>query len=440
MTEINPKIFKAYDIRGVYPSELNESVAERIGKAIVAFAKPKTVVVGRDVRLSSDGLFAALAKGITEQGADILDVGICSTPQLYFAASELKSDLGIMITASHNPKEYNGFKICKEGSVPLSGPTGIFAIRDLALKNRFSEAKTKGKVSKKEIQREYEQFFKSKLKKFKTKVVIDAANSVGALEAKLVAKCCDSVALYWELDGNFPNHLGNPLEYETLHDLQAKVREVKAEIGMAFDGDADRIAFVDEKGQIVANDVVTALLTRFFSKETILFDVRSTKQVEIEVKKAQGTPVRCRVGHAFIKQQMRQLDSAFAGELSGHYYYKETFFAESSLQTALLMLRLLEKEKKPLSRLVKEHMPFFQSGEINSTVENAQETMNEIEKRYEKIAKRKDRLDGLTLEFDSWWFNLRASNTEPLLRLNVEAETENELEEKKKELLALIRK
>jgi phosphomannomutase len=426
------KIFKPYDIRGLYPSELNEEAAYRIGKAIALFSNAKNAVVGRDVRLSSNAIFEALTRGLLEEGSNVTDIGICSTTQAYFASAILSNEITIMITASHNPKDYNGFKICRKNAVPVSGPSGIYEIRDLAQKNRFKPVPKKGTVVQFDLLDEYRKFFSRKTKKrFEAKVVVDAANSVGVFDAQILQKICTVIPLFFELDGNFPNHIGNPLDYATLKDLQQAVVKQKADLGIALDGDGDRISFVDEKGELVPNDIVTALLARFFPRETILFDVRSTRQIENEIKKVGGKPLRCRVGHTFIKQQMRETNAAFAGELSGHYYYRDLFFAESALQTALLVLRLLETEKKPLSELSQQMKKLFQSGEINFTVPNPQEKMVELEKRLCPEAKTISRLDGLTMEFQGWWFNLRPSNTEPLLRLNLEADSRELLEQKK---------
>lgn len=433
------KIFKAYDIRGVFPTELNEEAAYRIGKAIAFFSKAKTAIVGRDVRVSSQPLFEALARGFLEQGVNVADIGVCNTPQLYFASAFLPNGIAVMTTASHNPKEYNGFKICRNGAIPISGPTGIYQIRDLAQQNRFPPVSKKGTITSIDVHKKYQEFFLKKNKaRFQAKAVVDTANSVGLFDAQILQQRCNVVPLFFELDGTFPNHLGNPLDYSTMKDLQQKVVEQKADLGIALDGDGDRVSFVDEKGELVPNDIVTALLARFFPNETILFDVRSTKQIETEIKKAGGRPLRCRVGHAFIKQQMRETNAAFAGELSGHYYYRELFFAESAVQTAFLVLRLLEKEKKPLSKLAKQTQKLFQSGEINFTVLDTQQKMAELEKQFSSQTKTVSHLDGLTMEFSNWWFNVRPSNTEPLLRLNLEAESKQLMEQKRQEITELI--
>lgn len=439
MREISPEIFKAYDIRGIYPSQLNEETAEKIGKAVAVFSKAKTALVARDVRLSSKSLSECLIKGLSKQGVNVIDLGLCSTAQLYFASGILPNDIAVIVTASHNPKEYNGFKICKKGAIALSGPTGIFKIRDLVLQGSFSTASKKGIVLQKDFLKEYQEFFMEKTGSFPFKVVIDTANSVGLFDARILEKICTVIPLFFELDGSFPNHIGNPLNYETLKPLQKKVIKEKADLGIAFDGDADRVSFIDEKGKLVPNDIITALLARFFPKESVLFDARSTKQIESEIKKFSGNPVRCRIGHVFIKEKMREINAAFAGELSGHYYYRQLFFAESPLQTILLMLKLLKQEKKSLSELSKTMQKFFQSGEINSTVKNQKSKMLELEKHYSKQSAKISYLDGITIEFPDWWCNIRSSNTEPLLRLNLEADSKKLMKTKTEEVLKLIR-
>ncbi len=437
---VHPKIFKAYDIRGVYPTELDALTAEQIGIAVAAHFKPKTLVVGRDVRKSQAELFPAFLKGVTSQGVNVIDVGLTSTPIFYYAVGSLGADLGVMVTASHNPPQYNGFKICKAGAVPVSGPDGIYDLRDRIVSNRLPApvAKT-GSVEKKDILVDYAKLFLDKSKRTEFKVVADTANAMGVLETKILEKRCNLSVLFAELDGSAPNHPANPLEEENMRFVQDAVRTQKADLGIAFDGDADRVMFTDENGDIVPSDIMHALLVRFFPKQTVLFDVRSTRAIAEEVAKHGGRAVRCRVGHAFIKKQMREENAAFAAELSGHYYYKEFFVAESSVWTSLLVLRLLSETGKPLSELAKPVRRYFQSGEINSEVEDKDAKMKELETKYKKDAKRVDWLDGVTIEFVDWWFNVRASNTEPLLRLNLEANSKELMERKRDEVLKVIR-
>lgn len=436
------EIFKAYDVRGIFPDELNEDIAYNIGRAFVVFLKSKEVLVGRDGRLSSPKLFEALAKGITDQGADVIDIGISSTPMFYFAAA--KSPSSIMVTASHNPKEYNGFKFCRENAIPISGDTGIQDIKELVNKNEFEDSAEKGKIIKKEIM---EDFIKHSLSFVKTdkrfKVVVDAANGMGSLTfPKMFEKLpFEFVPLYCEIDFNFPNHEANPLKYENLKDLQKKIIEEKADIGIALDGDADRCMLVDKKGEIVTCDLLTALIGKSLLNNnpgsTILYDLRSSKIVKEFIEENGGKAVMCRVGHSFIKKQMRDENAIFAGELSGHFYYKDSFFTESSFITAALILNLMDKENKPLSELVNPLKKYFQSGEINSEVEDKEKKIKDIEEKYKDAEIL--HLDGVSVYYKDWWFNIRMSNTEPVLRLNLEADTKELMEEKRDEILKLIR-
>jgi phosphomannomutase len=439
------EIFKAYDVRGIYPTELNEDIAYKIGRAFVTFLKAKEVVVGHDGRLSSPQLFKALIRGITDQGADAVDIGLCSTPMFYFGAGSLKSLSAVMVTASHNPKEYNGFKFCRENVIPLSGDTGIQDIKKLVEKNKFREVKTKGKIIKKEVM---EDFIKHNIKFVKTdkkfKIVVDAGNGMGSYTFPKIFKKLPFrfIPLYCEMDFDFPNHEPNPLKYETLKDLQKKVKQEKADIGIALDGDGDRCIAIDEKGIIVRSDFMTALIGKLLLKHKpgskILYDLRSSKIVHEFISANKGKPIMCRVGHAFIKQQMRDEGAIFAGELSGHFYYKDSFFTESSFITTAMLLNLLAHENKPLSELVKPLKKYFQSGEINSDVADKQAKMKEVEKYYTDAGKILH-LDGVSIYYKDWWFNLRPSNTEPLLRLNLEADTKELMQRKRDEVLKIIR-
>ena len=435
-------IFKAYDIRGIYPSELSDDTAYKIGRAFVKFLKPGKVLVGRDGRHSSPKLFTALTKGITDQGADVVDIGLASTPMFYFAAA--KSPASIMITASHNPKEYNGFKFCKENAIPMSYDTGIKDIERSVEKNEFKEAK-KGKIKKINVMKDYIKHnlsFVKTQKKFK--IVVDAGNGMGGFTFPRIFKKLPFkfIPLYCEMNFNFPHHEPNPLKYETLKDLQKKVVKEKADLGVALDGDADRCLLIDEKGEIVSCDLITALIAKELLKHkkasTILFDLRSSKIVHEFIEENNGKPVMCRVGHSFIKKQMRDQDAIFAGELSGHFYYKDSFFTESSFITTAIILNMMAEEDKPLSELASPLKKYFHSGEINSEVADKQAKIKEIEKRF-KNADKILHLDGLSVYYHDWWFNLRPSNTEPLLRLNLEADTEGLMKQKKQELLKLIR-
>ncbi len=436
-------IFKAYDIRGVYPSELSEETAYKVGRALVTFLRCKNVVIGHDMRPSSVIILRELSRGITDQGADVIDIGLASTPMVYFAAQG--HDAAIVITASHNPAQYNGFKLCRENAIPISGDTGIKEIEQMVLKNNFSDPSKKGNISKKDVMKDFIAHNLKFLRPIKPlKIVIDTANAMGGYTfPKIFEKIPNLryIHLFPELDGSFPNHEANPLKYETLKDLQKKVIEEKADFGIAIDGDCDRCSFVDEKGEIIPNDFITALLGSMVLEQhpgsVVLYDLRSTWTIKERIEKKGGKPMMCRVGHAPIKLQMRENDAAFAGELSGHYYYKDSFFTESSIISSLLMMKLVTDENRSLSEIVRPLHKYFHSGEINSKVQDIKTILKKLEEKYGHGEV--SHLDGLYVAFSDWWFNVRASNTEPLLRLNLEAKTKDMMEKKRDEVLGVIR-
>lgn len=437
-------IFKAYDIRGVYPEQLNEQLAEKIGRAFVLFTGAKKVVIGRDMRPHSLPLFHALAKGVTAQGADVIDIGMCSTPMSYHANGKFGADGSIMITASHNTAEWNGFKLCRAQAVPISGVTGIADIEALVENGKFSDASSHGTVSKADIAKEYAAFLRSHAKmNRKLKVVVDYANAMGSAEIAGIEDLFEIIPLYKELDGTFPNHEANPLHTSTLDALRAKVVEVGADFGAGFDGDADRCGFIDDKGEIIPMDLFTALIAQDIlangpnGTATILYDLRSSWAVKESIEQNGGRAVMSRVGHAFIKAQMRELGAVFAGELSGHYYFKENFVAESQGLAMIKLANLICSKNVPLNELVKPLKKYFQSGEINSKVADTQAILKKIKDKYSDG--HLFELDGISVEYSNWWFNVRASNTEPLLRLIVEATDQSTMIEKRDELLNLIR-
>ena len=438
-------IFKAYDIRGVYPEQLNEATAEKIGRAIVEFLKAKKVVIGRDMRPHSVPLFHALVKGITESGADVIDLGMCSTPMCYHANGKLKADASVMITASHNPAEWNGFKICRADAVPLSGKTGIGDIEALVQRDRWSAAGRTGTVSSYDIAGEYGAFLRSHAHlDRKLKVVVDYANAMGSYEIGGIEDFFEIIPLYKELDGTFPNHEANPLKQDTLKAIQAKVKETGADFGAAFDGDADRCGFIDNNGEIIQMDLFTALIAQDILSENktgeklpILYDLRSSWSVKECIAENGGTPIMSRVGHAFIKAQMRETGAVFAGELSGHYYFKENFTAESQGLAMVKLANLICRKNRPVSELVAPLRKYYASGEINSKVADTGAILDQIRKKY--ADGHLFELDGISSEYADWWFNVRASNTEPLLRLIVEAVTPEKMAAKRDELLKLIR-
>lgn len=439
-------IFKSYDIRGIYPDELNETGAYAIGRAMVEYLGAKNIVVGRDARPSSPALFNALAKGITEGGCNVLDLGLATTPMVYFASHQSGVDGSISLTASHNPPEYNGMKLTKKDAVPIGGKTGMTEIKERALKGDFKRLLLTGNIIPLAITDRYlkhfSQFWKLGDKKFN--IVIDTANAMGVLELPFYKALPNNITLttmYDDLEHAFQAHEANPLNLETLDELRAKVVEQKADLGIGYDGDADRIGFVDETGAIVPMDLMTAILVRPILERypggKIFYDLRSSMSVKEVIEKYGGVALECMVGHANIKKQMREEDAAFAGELSGHYYFRENSYAEASTLAAIFLLNALAESGKKLSELVAEVKMYFHSGEINSTVENAPALVEKLKEKYKDGTL--SELDGIKISYPDWWFNVRSSNTEPLLRLNLEAKTEAMMEEKRNELLGIIR-
>ncbi|MDY6986311.1 MAG: phosphomannomutase/phosphoglucomutase [Candidatus Thermoplasmatota archaeon] len=408
-------IFKAYDIRGVYPREINEEVAERLGRAIARYFKT-TVVVGRDTRLSSPALFKGLAKGITGEGYDVVDVGIIDAPGLYFATAYYDFKAGIMITASHNPKEYNGLKICRAGAIPVGSDSGLKDIEEL-FENIpvLSDSKRRGKIVEKDILNDYADHLMHFYKGAKHKAVVDCSNGATVrIVHKLQEKGIELKVINDEMNGNFPAHEPNPLKEENLQQLRDSMED--AELGICLDGDGDRVGIVYE-GETIRNDFITAIIAKEMLRAnpgaTILYDLRSSRVVREEIERAGGRAVMCRVGHAFIKKQMREEDALFAGELSGHFYYRENYFADSGPITMLLLLGIENMDTQGLKR-------YFPSGEINVEVNDPQAALKRVE---EKFAGRGKifYLDGISFECEDYWFNVRPSNTEPLVRINVES-------------------
>jgi len=443
---VNPKIFKAYDIRGIYPDELNEDVTCKIGQAFVEFTHAKKVIVGRDVRLSSPALSRSLIKGIIDQGADVIDIGMVSTPMLYLAVISYQDSCGIMVTASHNPKEYNGFNLCERNAVMLNENTGIKEIENLVVKGKFKK-KRQGQIIETIFLREYtESILKlvncQKIKGLK--IVVDAGNSVAGLVIPEIFKRidCELVLLYFKLDGRFPNHGPNPLSPGNLSSLQKTVKEKRANLGVAFDGDADRVFFIGRKGEQIPGDLITALLAKDILKRNrggkIIYSLNSSRIVRETIQRSGGTPIVSRVGSAFIKDQMRKEKVIFAGEASGHYYFKMLDCTDNADLVMLKVMEILSKEKKTLTELIRPFKKYWQSGGINFEVESKQAKILEIEKEY--LDGKISHLDGLTVDYKDWWFNVRPSNTEDLLRLVVEAETEGLMEEKVKEITEIIKR
>lgn len=436
-------IFKAYDIRGIYGETLTEELAFKIGRAFATFLGCKKVVVGRDMRPHSQPLFDALARGLTLQGASVMDLGLCSTPMSYYANGKLGADAGIMITASHNPGEWNGFKMCREQAIPISGATGIKDMERIVIEESFAaEADEPGTIDSYDIAPDYVEHIRrfANLKR-PVNLAIDFANAMGIYEGRVFDGLFEVAPLFDTLDGTFPNHEANPLELETFEALQEKVRGGSYDFGVYFDGDADRAGFVDEHGDIVTMDMITALIAEAILQRdgggAIFYDLRSSWAVKEVILEHGGTPLMSRVGHAFIKQQMRDANAVFAGELSGHYYFKENYFAESSSLAILHVANLVSQTGKTLSELIQPIKRYSGSGEINSTVADSEALFADLRAKYPdgKVIE----LDGLSLEFEEWWFNVRASNTEPLVRLNLEGKTRDVMEARRDEVLGFIR-
>ncbi len=447
---VNPAIFKAYDIRGLYPQEFNEEAAYLIGKAVVAEFQLSNIAVGRDARSHSPALYEAFAKGAMEAGANVINLGLLSTPMVYFASWNIPEvEAVVSLTASHNPPEYNGMKISLRDAVPVGENTGLRAIRDRILSGNFTEGETMGTESELDIKEAYYDHFLqfAKLGNKKFHVVIDTANAMGVLELPVFQKLESDgnltiTYLYNDLEHPFSAHEANPLNTETLDELRAKVKEVGADLGIAFDGDADRIGFVDETGAIIPMDLVTGLIGSIilesYPQSTILYDLRSSLSVKEVIEEHGGKALECKVGHANIKRQMKDVGSVFAGELSGHYYFIQNSGAEAGSLPALMLLNLMTETEQPISEAVKSLQRYHHSGEINSEVENKDAVLATLKEKYADGTMHE--LDGLKVSYPDWWFNVRASNTEPLLRLNLEAKNKELLEEKTEELLALIRK
>ena len=437
-------IFKAYDIRGIYGKELTETVAYKIGRAFVTFTGCRKVVVARDIRPHSEPLFQALAKGMMEQGADVIDIGHASTPMSYFANGTLGADGSVMITASHNPAEWNGFKLCRAQAVPISGATGIADIERIVNEEAFAPLPDRpGTMSQTDILPQYRAHSRPFAHLARPlKIAIDFANGMGIAEAKTMEGVLTWDGLYDTFDGTFPNHEANPLHTETMKDLQDLVRAGDYAFGVAYDGDADRAGFVDEKGGIIPMDLITALVAQDVLAShpggVIFYDLRSSKVVKEAIEAAGGVPMMSRVGHAFIKQQMRDHHALFAGELSGHYYFKDNFTAESSSLAILALANIVSRSEKPLSALIEPLRKYCPSGEINSRVtRDPKGILEALKARY--ADGHCFELDGVSVEYPDWWFNVRCSNTEPLVRLNLEADTREKMEAKRDEVLALIR-
>ena len=447
MPDLN-RIFKAYDVRGVVPDELDESVAEAIGAAFVRLTGAKSLVTLHDMRATSEPLADALGRGAASQGANVIRGGLGSTDMVYYASGFFGIP-GAMITASHNPAKYNGIKLCKVGAKPVGIETGLAEIKQMVVDGVPAYGGTPGTVSSRDLLPGYAEYLK-KLVDITgirpLKVVVDAGNGMGGFTVPTVFEGLPitTIPLYFELDGSFPNHEANPIDPKNLRDLQKAVREHQADIGLAFDGDADRCFVVDERGEIVSPSVLTALIaTRELAREpgaTIIRNLITSMAVPELITEHGGTPVRTRVGHSFIKAKMAETNAVFGGEHSGHFYFRDFWFADSGMLAALHTLAALGHDDRPLSAILTEFSRYSASGEINSEVADQAGATQRVKDIYaSQPGVTTDELDGLTVSGDKWWFNLRPSNTEPLLRLNVEAADGVEMAAIRDEVLGLVR-
>lgn len=453
--QTNPGIFKAYDIRGIYGQDFDEEMAYQLGLAFSEMRKNElkkdniNIVAGCDMRVSSPILKEKLIEGLRDGGADVIDIGLASTPTFYFAVAHYGYDGGILVSASHNPKEYNGFKMVREKAIPVSKDTGIYMLRDKIINGDLIKAETKGNVSQKEnvlADQVKHDLGYTDLQNIKPlKIVIDPANAMGAqyFDGLLEHLPCEIIKMNWEFDGSFPNHEADPFKHENVADLCKRVIEEKADLGIATDGDGDRIFFVDDKGEPVEPGITRAILCKIFLRENknakIAYDIRPGRITLDSILENGGTPIVTRVGHSLIKEQAIKENAIFAGESSGHFFLN---MAEGCYEVPLIVtLKILEELSQyggKFSDYILPYKKYSHSGEINSRVESIEEKIKEIKEKYQDG--KLDELDGITIEYPDYWFNVRASNTEPLLRLNLEAKTRELMEEKRNEILSLIRK
>jgi phosphomannomutase len=445
---LDPKVFKAYDVRGLYPSELDEEGGYAIGRAYVEQFEPKRIAVGHDMRLSSPGMADAVIRGAVDAGADVSDLGLVGTEMVYFAVGHLDLDGGIAITASHNPKEYNGMKIVRRGALPVGGESGLLEIRDRALQH-FGETTRAGNVEKADIWPAYVDRVLSFVDVDAIRplrVVIEAANGMAGVMLPPVLERLpqvEAVRYYFEPDGTFPNHEPNPLLPENREFVMERTKAEGADFGVAFDGDADRCFFIDDAGEFVPGDFVTALLAESILEREpgakIIYDVRASWAVRETIERAGGIPLINRVGHAFIKLRMREEGAVFGGEVSGHYYFRDFYQADSGVIPFLLMLELVSRRGQKLSEILRPYRErYFITGELNTPVSDVAVKLQELKEGFASQGEI-SHLDGISVDAEDWHFNVRPSNTEPLLRLNLEARSKELMEQKRDEVLHVIR-
>ena len=450
MQTIDETVFKAYDVRGLYPSQINEDLARHIGRAFVAFLDAKRIAVSRDMRVSSPTLSAAFIDGARTQGADVVDFGMLATDMLYYAVARDNFDGGAQITASHNPKEYNGVKMVRQQAFPLSGDAGISDIREMILADQIPTPTAYGNLREQQVLDDYLEHILSfvdlgTLRPFR--LVLDAGSGMGGLVAPALFERLpfQTTTLCFDIDGTFPQHEANPLIARNRRDLVQQVKEDDADVGIAWDGDADRCFFVDGDGEFVSGDFITALLAEAFLRKeagaNIIYDVRASHAVKDTVTAFGGSPLMNRVGHAFFKGRMREENAAFGGEVTGHYYFRNNFFADNGFIPALLVLELMSVKNMTLKQLLAPlRQKYFISGEINTEMPD----MNAVKSTIERIKNayqdgKTYEMDGVSVEYSTWHFNVRPSNTEPLIRLNLESNSQISMETRRDEVLALIR-
>jgi len=452
---MNLNIFKAYDIRGIYPDEINKYDGKKIGEAFVKFLKKKNrkkldIIIGQDNRISSPSLSKYLKQGILEQGANIIDIGLTSTPMFYFASKLYNCDGGLMITASHNPPEYNGFKIIDKGASPIGENSGLKEIKKIVLSlESTKDGKKKKNIKKRNVLKKYLDFNFSiskldfqKLKTAQLRIGIDTANAVSGILINHLKKRlpCKIYHLFPKLDGRFPNHLANPLEEKNIKDLKELVRKEKLDLGIAFDGDGDRIVFIDEKGETIPSDFITCLISQILLKSNpgskILYNICSSNIIRDVVKENRGIAIAGKIGHTFIKEKMKKDNVIFAGEFSGHYFLGSPYFFEIPLFVLFKILNEISYSKKTMSQLIKGFKRYYNSGQVNFKVDDKKNKIQLMGKEFKngKIS----HLDGLRVDFKDWWFNVRPSNTENLLRVIVEAKTKSLMQGKLRKIKKLI--
>lgn len=439
-------IFKAYDIRGTFPDQIDPAMARKIGAAFAHFLGAKTLVVGRDMRTMAPSIQDAVCEGIMDQGCDVIDIGLASTPMVYYGIGKLACDGGLVVTASHNPKQYIGFKLCREGARPLSGDTGIADLERMVADFKLPRAARRGKRDQVDVKADYVRHIASFASGIKpTRMCVDYANGMGAAESPEIFAAIpglEVIPLYQDLDGTFPNHEANPLHEPNLDDLRAAVRKHATPLGIAFDGDADRCAFVDEEGRTVHADLITVILARNqlarHPGKGIIYDLRSSRVVPEQILALGGRPVRERVGHSFMKETMRREDCIGGGELSGHFYFAENSYTDCGVLACVMVLNQLAVEGRTLKQSADELRVYFGTGEVNFKVEDKAAKMRAVEAAFPGGVV--DYLDGVTITFDDWFVNVRPSNTEPYLRMCLEADTPAQMEEKRDALFAILGK